>query len=258
MISFIKKAQQQEYEALVAEHAPQKIAKRLAQGPAYNYLRDVIYGAIDGAITTFAIVAGVSGAGLSSGVVIVLGLANVVADGFSMGVSNYLGVKADNQLKEKVRLHEKREIALHPEGEREEVRQIFSAKGFHGEQLEQIVSTITNDETLWINTMLQDEYGLSLESAKPWLSGSFTFIAFIMLGVFPLMPFLVNFFIYDYFISPFYASIYITLLSFLLVGAAKATQVKKSIIMSALETALVGGVAASLAYYVGVLLKDIA
>lgn len=59
------------------------------------YLRDFIYGAVDGAVTTFAVVSGVAGAGLSSNIVIILGLANLIADGFSMAVGNYLGTKAD-------------------------------------------------------------------------------------------------------------------------------------------------------------------
>lgn len=249
--------QEAEYSRLVTEHSPSEIAKRLASGPGHNYLRDFIYGAIDGGVTTFAIVAGVAGAGLSSGVVIIMGLANLLADGFSMGVSNYLGVKADNQLKEKTRNHELQEIALHPEGEREEIRQIFAAKGFTGEQLEQIVTTITQDEKLWVNTMLQDEHGMSLENESPLLSGSVTFIAFMVLGVFPLLPFLANYFYPQLFSNPFYASVIITLLSFLVVGAAKASQVKRPMLASALETFLMGGVAAGLAFYVGVLLKGL-
>jgi len=77
------------------EHTPQAVQRRLASGPDHSYLRDFVYGAIDGTVTTFAVVAGVAGAQLSPGIVVILGLANLIADGFSMGVSNYLGSKAD-------------------------------------------------------------------------------------------------------------------------------------------------------------------
>src|SRR5690625_7348329 len=108
---------------------PQGNAARLQAGPTHSYLRVFIYGAMDGAITTFAIVSGVAGAGLSSGVVIIMGLANLLADGVSMGVSNYLGTRAEEQLREKIRAQEARHMRLYPEGERAELRPIFALKG---------------------------------------------------------------------------------------------------------------------------------
>src|SRR5690625_7415022 len=84
-------------------HDPEAIAARLQAGPTHSYLRDFIYGAIDGAITTFAIVSGVAGAGLSSGVGIIMGLAKLLADGFSMGVSEYRGTREEVQVRARSR-----------------------------------------------------------------------------------------------------------------------------------------------------------
>ena len=114
------------------EHSRSAIAERLARAPTVSYLRDWVYGGIDGAVTTFAVVAGVVGAELSNRVVLILGAANLVADGFSMAASNYSGTKTEHEELAQLRAVEERHIDAVPDGEREEVRQIFRAKGFEG------------------------------------------------------------------------------------------------------------------------------
>jgi hypothetical protein len=150
--------------ALEHSHTQQAIKARLARGPRSNYLRDWIYGGIDGAVTTFAIVAGVAGADLSATVVLLLGFANLFADGLAMGASNYIGTKAERDDYNRVLGIEQKHIALVPDGEREEVRQIFAAKGFSDDDLERIVTVITSDRALWAKTMAVEEYGLSPNS----------------------------------------------------------------------------------------------
>ena len=110
-----------------------------ASGPDESYLRDWVYGGIDGAVTTFAVAAGVAGANLSPQIVLILGFANLVADGFSMAVANYSGTKAEREQYERLIAIEHKHIAAIPEGEREEIRQIFAKKGFQGEDLERAV-----------------------------------------------------------------------------------------------------------------------
>ena len=238
-------------------HTPEAIARRLSQGPRQVYLKDFIYGAIDGAITTFAVVTGVAGAGLSSGVVIVLGLANLLADGFSMGISNYLGTRAENQRIAYTRAEEHREIQTYPEGEREEVRQIYQRKGFSGEHLESVVAVITADRERWVDTMIQEEHGLSLTPVNPWAAGGATFAAFILVGVVPLLTFLANWLVPDFIAEPFWWSCVLTLVSFFVVGMFKGRYVDHAWYWSGLETLVVGTAAAVIAYGVGVLLRGL-
>ena len=239
------------------DHSPEAVAKRLAEGPRKVYIKDFVYGGIDGAVTTLAVVSGVAGAGFSSIVIIVLGLANILADGFSMAIGNYLGTKADNQHVENERRQELLEIEINPEGEREEIRQIFAAKGFSGNQLEEVVKVITADETRWVNTMLQEEHGLQLHEHDAARAALVTFFSFAIVGTLPLMPFLINWWKADIFAEPFLWSSGITLLAFFIIGAIKGRFVNASWQRSGIETLLVGGVAALLAYGVGLLLSGV-
>ncbi|MGI9534671.1 MAG: VIT1/CCC1 transporter family protein, partial [Thermodesulfobacteriota bacterium] len=195
---------------LKKSHTPSAIKKRLDDGPSNIFLKDFIYGAIDGTITTFAIVSGVYGAKLSSGVIIILGLANLIADGFSMGISNYLGTKSEEELIENAKTEELNHIKHYPEGEKEEIRQIFSKKGFTGNELENAVNIITSDLNRWIETMVQDELGYSLSQKSPLKSGATTFFAFVLIGFIPLLSFIVNWLIPDSISNPFLLSSVLT------------------------------------------------
>ena len=173
------------------EHTVEAIHERLSAGPRQNYLRDWIYGGIDGSVTTFAVVSGVVGARLSPWIILVMGFANLFADGFSMAASNFLGTKAEHEDLQRLEAVEYRHVDLAPEGEREEVRQIFRSKGFAGEDLTRLVDLITSDRTRWVRTMLTEEYGLPQEVRSPWLAAITTFSAFLVCGLVPLLPLLV-------------------------------------------------------------------
>ncbi len=151
------------YNELSDSHTPEAIRIRLAQETRHSYLRDFVFGAVDGLVTTFAVVSGAAGASLSSRIVIILGVANLIGDGFSMAAGNFLATQADRDLVKKARDIEASHIKKVPEGEKEEIRQIFARKGFKGHALESAVTIITSDPKLWIDTMLKEELGLPLE-----------------------------------------------------------------------------------------------
>src|SRR5881394_4443903 len=111
------------------DHSVEAIQQRLSAGPRHNYLRDWIYGGIDGSVTTFAVVTGVVGAHLSPAVIVIMGFANLVGDGFSMAASNFLGTKSEHDDVNRIEAVERRHIEVAPEGEREEVRQNLCREG---------------------------------------------------------------------------------------------------------------------------------
>jgi VIT1/CCC1 family predicted Fe2+/Mn2+ transporter len=234
------------------DHSPEAIRNRLSAGPRHSYLRDWVYGGIDGSVTTFAVVAGVVGGQLSPGVILVIGMANIIADGFSMAASNFLGTKTEHEEIKHLEEIENRHIDEFPEGEREEVRQIFKARGFEGEDLERVTELITSDRTRWVRTMLTEEYGLPKEVRSPWLAAISTFSAFIICGLAALIPFLFG--------LPFplvFASI-LTGCVFFAIGSLKSLWSTVSWWRSGFGTLGVGSAAASLAYIVGVLLRGLA
>jgi VIT1/CCC1 family predicted Fe2+/Mn2+ transporter len=234
------------------DHSREGIKERLSAGPRHSYLRDWVYGGIDGAVTTFAVVAGVVGAQLPARVILVIGVANIVADGFSMAVSNYLGTKTEQEELKHIEAIEESHIDSFPEGEREEIRQIFKGKGFEGEDLRRVVELITSDRKIWIRTMLTEEYGLPQEVRSAWLASLSTFSAFMLCGLVPLLPFIFSV------TGAFWMAAVFTALVFFAIGSLRSLWLTVSWWKSGLETLAVGSSAAGLAYAVGVLLKDLA
>lgn len=233
------------------EHSPEAIRRRLASGAKHNYLRDFVYGGIDGSVTTFAVVAGTMGANLPARVVLILGAANLIADGFSMAASNYLGTCAESDDYSRLKLIEKRHIEIAPEGEREEVRQIYAEKGFAGAELERVVELVTADKQRWIQTMLTEEYGLPQEIRSAWVAGAMTFAAFLICGLLPLLPYIFGA------ANSFWLSTFLTGAAFFLIGSIKSLWSTDSWWSSGITTFLVGGAAASLAFLAGLILKNV-
>ena len=224
-------------------HTKEAIRARLARDPGISYLRDWIYGGIDGVVTTFAVVASVVGADLSSKVVLVLGLANLVADGFAMAAGNYSGTQAERDDYNRLLAVERRHIAVVPDGEREEIRQIFGGKGFSGVNLETIVDVITADESRWAKTMVTEEYGLAPTPKSPALAALCTFAAFALCGVVPLVTYLGA--------GGLIPCVVATGVIFFAIGAIKSRWSLTRWWWSGLGTLCIGMVAAALAFWVG-------
>ncbi|MAE42676.1 hypothetical protein CMO93_02805 [Candidatus Woesearchaeota archaeon] len=225
---------------------------------AGTYLGDFVYGAIDGSITTFAVVSGVAGAALSANIVIILGLANLVADGFSMALGNYLSSKSDKEFIQRERKREEWEVDHYPKGEIEEIRAIFRKKGFKGKDLEKAVKTVTSDKKVWVDTMMIDELNLIEDDTSPFKKGLVTFISFGLIGAIPLIPYFLSFFSETIKEIVFPLSVIMTFIAFFFIGSAKIYITDKNWFKSGLETLLVGGAAAVIAYSIGYLLRGLA
>ncbi len=178
----------------------------MQRGLRRKYLPEFVYGSIDGSVTTFAVVAGAIGASLSPAIILILGLANLFADGFSMAISNYLSTKS--------------QVELH-----------HIKNKFH---------KILGQEKTPIKT------------------AQATFLSFIGIGLIPLIPFIIAFFVPSVDEYKIILSFILTGISFLLVGSIKGRIVKKHPVRSALETFVIGVVAALIAFVIGYLLRGIA
>lgn len=231
-------------------HSSEEVAKRLVQNQQTNSLKDLIYGGIDGAITTFAIVAGVEGAGLSHGVIVALGFANILADGFSMAASNYSGTKAELDDRKRIIEVEKRHIANNPDGEMEELRQILARWGLKGTMAREVAVAISQDKETWIDIMLTEEYGLPRAMPSAMKAALSTFGAFLVCGMIPLLPFVLGV------PNAFPIAIAVTLLTFFLIGTGKSRWSLSSWWKSGVETLSIGAVAALIAFFVGGLFNN--
>ncbi|PSL05069.1 VIT1/CCC1 transporter family protein [Cecembia rubra] len=219
-------------------------------GNTQNYLREFVYGGIDGAVTTFAVVAGAVGANLEPAIIIILGFANLFADGFSMSVGAYLSAKSEKEHYKKHRKIEYWEIETIPDVERKEVEEIYRAKGFEGQLLQDVVDVIVSDKDRWVDEMMKNELEMIPDSKSPLKIGLATLISFILVGFIPLILY-----VYDYFkevnFDKFFWTSFFTGLAFAFVGWLKSFVNQTNTFKSILETLILGFVAALVAYYVG-------
>ena len=215
-----------------------------------KYIGDIVYGANDGLITTFAIIAGAAGAGLSPAIIVILGLSNIIADGISMGASNYLGGKSEIDFAKNQRKKEEWEIEHLRELEIDEIREIYEKKGFKGKALDEAVKTITSNKKVWIDTMMLEELGIIEEIDDPKSHAYVTFGAFVAAGFVPLLPFL-----FPIGFSAFPAAVVIGGITLFLIGAARSFVTTVSFIRGGLEMFLVGSAAAIAAYSIGAIVE---
>ncbi len=239
------------------EHIENQIHQDLGLFKRFEkYLGEFVYGGIDGCVTTFAVVSGSVGAGLDSSIIIILGFANLLADGFAMSVGAYLSTKSEQDNYNKHKQVEYWEIENLPDMEKAEIREIYAAKGFKGELLDDVVDVITKDREVWVNTMMKEELEMMEENRSPFWIGATTYFSFILIGLVPLIIYVVDY------ISPLQKNLFLiasilTALGFIIIGWLKTYVNQTPILKGILETLFLGGIAAVVAYFVGDFLEQL-
>lgn len=226
-----------------------------AQG---RYIKSIVYGGLDGIITTFAVVAGVAGASLSAGIVLILGFANLIADGLSMAIGDYLSSKAEREYQEAERTREAWEVEHHPEGEKRELVEIYEGKGMTSADAKAAVEIISRNPKAWIDIMMVEELGIVASEESPLGNALATFLSFGFFGFIPLLTHVVATFVPLLRANSFLIASCLTGATLFALGAAKVRITGKSWFLSGLETLVIGGITAAAAFGVGVLLGGLA
>lgn len=223
-------------------------------------LKSVVYGGLDGIITTFAVVSGAAGGGFGIDVILVLGFANMFADALSMGMGDTLSTMASNEAVLKERAREQWEFETYPEGEIKEMIQIYESKGMSHEDAESVIKTMAKYKKFFIDRMMVDELGLQVpdEDDNPYFDGLVTFCSFVFFGVFPLLGYVAT---VGQDLSSnqlFGISIGLTGAMLFVLGALKSMFTAQSWLYSGTEILLFGGLTAAVSYLIGWFVEEIA
>ena len=222
------------------------------------YLGSMVYGALDGIVTTFAVVSGVAGAELGSNVIVILGVGNLLADGFSMGVGDYLSTKSEREYYDREARRQRWEIESFPEGQRAELHALYLKDGWTSEHAEQLTELHTRNPDRWVNAMMIEELGMLKEEHNPLFNAIATFTAFVIAGSIPLLVYFIGLGVEIEPRTAFRWSLALSGLALFAVGAAKVFVTRRNAFRSGFEMLLVGGLAAAVAYLIGDLLKNVA
>ncbi|TDT63676.1 VIT1/CCC1 transporter family protein [Fonticella tunisiensis] len=223
-----------------------------------QYIKSLIYGGLDGIITTFAVVAGVAGASLSAGIVLIMGLANLIADGLSMAIGDYLSTKAEIEYQNAERQREMWEIEHYPEGEKQELVELYMNRGMSPEDAKTVTNIISKYKKAWTDIMMVEELGILEENESPLKNAIATFVSFIVFGFIPVLVYVISNFIPGLQKNTFTIACALTGITLFILGALKVKITEKNWFLSGLEMLVVGGVAAAAAYLIGTLLSGVA
>lgn len=208
-------------------------------------LRDFVIGMSDGLTVPFALAAGLSGAIDSSALIVTAGVAEIAAGAIAMGLGGYLGAKTEKEHYESEHRRELREVETLPRVEAKEVSDILQDFGVPEEQLPVVVGAICQNPQKWVDFMMRFELGLDRPDPRrlmqsPLIIGG----AYVMGGLVPLLPYI----LYPAVSDALPASIVVSLIALVAFGAFRGYFTGQKVLRSALQTALIGSLAAAAAY----------
>lgn len=210
-----------------------------------EFVRDVVIGMSDGLTVPFALAAGLSGTVASSGIIVTAGLAEVAAGSIAMGLGGYLAARSEAEHYANELARERREVEEVPEKEKEEVSIVFREYGLSEDQVAPIVQALSERPEAWVDFMMRFELGLEEPNPRRALTSALTIAgAYIVGGAIPLAPYMLTPSAH----SALAVSVLITLLALVVFGYIKGRFTGARPVRSALQTTLIGGLAAAAAY----------
>ncbi|MGZ4830552.1 MAG: VIT1/CCC1 transporter family protein [Candidatus Angelobacter sp.] len=210
-------------------------------------VRDVVIGMSDGLTVPFALAAGISGAVASSHIVVVAGLAEIVAGSIAMGLGGYLAAKSDAEHYESERKREEFEIVKLVDDEVKETRDIFQSYGLTEEETLPVVASLQKRPVSWVDFMMRFELGLERpDPRRAFVSAATIAGAYIAGGFIPLSPYM----LVHTSSQAFWYSVLVTLVALAVFGYIKGRFTGARPLRSGLQTVVIGGLAAGAAYLI--------
>ena len=226
-------------------------------GKLQEFMKQIVFGGNDGIVTTFAIVAGFAGAGMEGtaqiGAIAVLlfGIANLLADATAMGLGEFLSARSEQDVYKATRAKELHEIHNNIEMERAEMYEILADHGMDDVDAKQLTEVFERNPEFMADFMMQYEIGMSDPSDEnPAMNGLATFLAFLIFGSVPLIPY----FLMDPSKTTFYLSVFATFAALVALGLLRWKVTNETVYRCVGETVLVGGICAIVAFGVGVVI----
>jgi vacuolar iron transporter family protein len=213
-------------------------------------LRPIVFGANDGLVSNLALVMGVAGANPAPGIIVLAGIAGLLAGAFSMGVGEYVSVQSQRELLEYQLSFQRRQLREAPDQERRILADIYRGRGFSEEEAAHFVDRIFADPESATRLLIFEEVGLDERSiGSPWSAGVGSFLAFTLGALVPLVPYLLT-----AGTPAFTASLLVSLGALFLLGLAISGLTRRNPLRTALRQVLLGGIAAAVTFAVGSLI----
>ena len=212
-------------------------------------IKNLVFGVQDGALTTLGVVTGITGAAVDNSLIVLAGVVSLITEAISMGMGEYISSKSEIEVYNHETELEKKEMEEVPEIERQEIVDIYKAKGFSGKLLDQIVRKITSDKRLWLNTMLREELGFPEKFESPAKLGAIMFVTSLIGGIIPILPYL-----FMRAADALPLSIATTAAALFVTGASKTIVTKGNWLKGGIEMMLIGMLVAFIGYSIGSIL----
>jgi DNA damage-binding protein 1 len=222
-----------------------------------GFLKPIIFGGLDGILTSFAIVAGAAGGRLDPKVVLVLGFSNIFADALSMGVGEFLSSKATNEWILAERAREEWELENYPQGEVREMVEIYESKGISSQDAELVITTLAKYKDFFVDLMMQQELELQVPEedhvAESFREGVVMFCSFAFFGSLPLLGYVIIPATLPHLGSDylFLSACIVTGCVLFFMGSVKSFFSTQHWMVAGLETLLLGGACATVAFTIG-------